>query len=156
MNTRPWIFQIRAWRKIFWEIFGMVAQCRRTRGPHLWHATASGYVKVQTPYDTCEGVCAVKRGGLGCHAKTMPSHTWFMGYMKFCCTHIQHTNRHRPNHLFLLSSGVHITGVMLLFQTHIHFPSCNLSPFSQRTCLNSLWVHFEFTTQNGHEFWQHS
>jgi hypothetical protein len=27
VNTRPWIFEISAWRRIFWEIFAMVAQC---------------------------------------------------------------------------------------------------------------------------------
>ncbi len=40
--------------------------------------------------------------------------------------------------------------VLLLLQTHMHFPSRNLSSFSLRTCLNSSWGHFHFTTQNVH------
>jgi hypothetical protein len=45
-----------------------------------------------------------------------PSQTWFMGYMKFCCAHIKHTNKHRPYHLFLLSSGVHTSVFLSILQ----------------------------------------
>ncbi len=44
--------------------------------------------------------------------------------------------------------------VLLLLQTHMHFPYCNLSPFSLRTCLKDSWVYFDFTTQNVEEIWQ--
>jgi hypothetical protein len=32
---------------------------------------------------------------------------------------------------------IELLAVLLLLQTHMHFPSRNLSPFSLRTCLNS-------------------
>ena len=43
---------------------------------------------------------------------------------------------------------IELLAVLLLLQTHMHFPSRNLSPFSLRTCLNSSWGHFHFTAQN--------
>ena len=50
---------------------------------------------------------------------------------------------------------IELLAVLLLLQTHMHFPSRNLSPFSLRTCLNSSWGHFDFTAQNVHEIWEH-
>ncbi len=81
VNTRPWIFQISAWRRIFWEIFAMVAQCMEDKRPHIWHAAVSGYVKLQTSEDKCEGVCAANQRNENTREPRLPglfeaSHWW--------------------------------------------------------------------------------
>jgi hypothetical protein len=161
----------------------------RTRGPHLWHVPVSGYVKVQTSDDTCEGVCAAKLRNENTREPRVPglfedSHWWrhknffcflsqklFSAFYQsafsdfFGCPHncifedsVGHNGpaRFRNTNLSALASEtmwsqpilIELLAVLLLFQTHMHFPSRNLSPFSLRTCLNSSWGHFHFTAQN--------
>jgi hypothetical protein len=52
---------------------------------------------------------------------------------------VQHTNLSALASETMWSQPIRIEllPVMLLLQTHMDFPSCNLSTFSLRTCLNS-------------------
>ncbi len=182
VNTRPWIFQISAWRRIFWEIFGMVVQCmedKRTapltcnfqwicESTDLWwymwgcvHSEAAQRKHKGTSFTRVYEVLWRTHQT----PEQTPSQSAFSAF--FRCPHncifedsAGHNgpDRARNTNLSALSSEtmwsqpilIELLAVLLLLQTHMHFPFRNLSSFALRTCLNSSWGHFHFTAQNVH------